>query len=125
LHQSTHSQPLTASQSGPAKGTVSTTSETPVEVTLSVNAISESILARSCKYDANWQVMVDGKPSHLERINLIFQGVMVPVGQHTITFSYNPPLTALRFAVSTRLLLILLIALGALFHFRSLQKHTG
>jgi hypothetical protein len=124
LHQSTHSQPLTASQSGPAKGTVSTTSETPVEVTLSVNTTSETLLARSCKYDANWQVMVDEKPRQLERINLIFQGVMVPIGQHTITFSYDPPLTALRFAISTRLMLIFLIVFGILLHYLEHRKNA-
>ena len=124
VHQSIHSQPLTANQHGVDKGSVATISETPVKVTLAVNTPSGGILARSCKYDANWQVMVDEQPRQLERINYMFQGVMVPVGQHTITFNYRPPLTALQLAVSTRLLLILLIIFGALFHARSLRKQT-
>jgi hypothetical protein len=53
----------------------------------------QAVLLRSTKYNPDWHVTLDGKPSEhgLLRANGFFQGVIVPAGRHTITFDYRPP----------------------------------
>lgn len=36
-----------------------------------------------------WAATVDGKPSHIELWNDVFQAVRAPAGEHRITFTYH------------------------------------
>lgn len=123
-HSSSNSHPFITSQTGTSRGAVIISSENPVEVSLSVDAPSAGMLTRSCKYDPNWQVMVDGQRSSLERINFMFQGVKIPAGHHTVMFNYAPPMNTFWFSASTRLLLLLLLGLNAALALFSHDKHA-
>jgi hypothetical protein len=59
-----------------------------------------------------WSVEVDGKPAPLLRANVLFQGVALPGGRHSVTFSYSPPLLAA--GASASLVAVLLGALAAI-----------
>lgn len=96
-----------------AKAVILSAGNTVVEVeTLSDSA---AVLVLSDTWHPAWRVTVDGVPSHVGRVNEAFRGVVVPAGQHRVSFSYDPP--ALRYgiyatvAASLFLLLLLLFSL--------------
>lgn len=39
----------------------------------------------------HWRATVDGQPAPIYRVNYVLQGVVVPPGEHTIRFVYDPP----------------------------------
>lgn len=43
-------------------------------------------------FDPGWKAAVDGKETRIFRTNYLFQGVLVPGGDHIITLRYNYPL---------------------------------
>jgi hypothetical protein len=79
---------------------------------VAVDAAMETILVRSVKYNPDWRVTIDGIPCALWRANGFFQGVVVPPGQHTVTFAYQPSLAPLFIYVAGRVAL----AIGVLVH---------
>jgi hypothetical protein len=79
-----------ASAAGTAPGTVEISSYAPKRVELKANATAPSVLLLNDKYDAGWNVSVDGKPAVLLRCNFQMRGVQLPAGQHTVVFSYQP-----------------------------------
>ena len=42
------------------------------------------------RFDAGWQVTVDGQPAPLLSVNYLVRGVVVPEGHHAITMHYRP-----------------------------------
>jgi hypothetical protein len=82
----------------------------PAEATVRVTMDQAGLLVRSVKFDPDWKVTVDDKPAIIYRANYLFQGVIIPPGQHTVTFVYAPPLTAMAIALAGRGLLLLMIA---------------
>lgn len=59
-------------------------------VDLSVDASSNSLLVLSDTYYAGWKATVDGIATNIYRANYVFRGVMVPKGNHTVVFTYEP-----------------------------------
>jgi uncharacterized membrane protein YfhO len=60
-----------------------------------------------------WRAYIDGTATPIYRTNYLFRGIVVPPGQHTISFLYRPvsaavgmALTALTFLVVMGLLII-------------------
>jgi polysaccharide biosynthesis/export protein len=72
-------------------GTVEFKSYSPKDIVLDANAAAPSVLLLNDKYDPNWRVTVDGKPSELLRCNFIMRGVYVPAGSHTVEFQFSLP----------------------------------
>jgi len=70
-------------------GTVEFTDYHPTHITFDVNATTPSVLLLNDKYDAAWQVRVDGQPATLLRCNYIMRGVQVAPGRHKVEFSYE------------------------------------
>jgi hypothetical protein len=71
-------------------GTVDFLSYAPKRIELKATATAESILLLNDKFDPGWKVSVDGHPADLLRCNYLMRGVRVPVGTHTVTFSFSP-----------------------------------
>lgn len=96
-------------------GTVEFKDYAPKDIHLHVNANAASVLLLNDKYDPNWKVYVDDKPSALLRCNFIMQGVQVPQGDHVIEFRLEVSRTPLYISLSAigiGLLLIGFLTLG-------------
>jgi len=61
-----------------------------------------------------WAATLDGVPVSIVRTNVLFMGVLLPPGQHTLVLEYRPPALALGAAMSVAGLvaLVLLIAIS-------------
>ena len=81
------------SSTNTALGTVEFASYTPKRIELKANAPAPSILLLNDKHDADWKVSVDGQPAKLLRCNFLMRGVQLPVGNHTVVFTYRPQST--------------------------------
>lgn len=82
----------------------------PAEATVQVVTEQAGLMIRAVKFDPDWKVTVDDKPAVLHRVNYLFQGVIVPQGQHTVNFAYTPSLSASYLSLATRGILLLMLA---------------
>ena len=78
-----------ASDSNP--GTVEFKSYAPKDIVLAAQASAPSVLLLNDKFDPNWHVRVDGKPTELFRANFIMRGVFLTPGEHTVEFEFSLP----------------------------------
>jgi hypothetical protein len=60
------------------------------EVRVLVDAASPAVLVLTDSYLEGWEVEVDGSPAELLRANVMFRGVVVPQGRHTVRFRFQP-----------------------------------
>ena len=59
-------------------------------VTVTVDAAQPGLLVLHDMYYPGWVARVDGTPTPIVRANLLFRGVEVPAGHHTVEFSFQP-----------------------------------
>ena len=57
-----------------------------------------------------WQATVDGAETPIYRVNGCFRGVSVPLGRHTVSFTYRPRLVYWTGAVSLIVTALLILA---------------
>jgi hypothetical protein len=93
-------------------GTVEYTSYDPNHIILKANATTSSVLLLNDRYEPNWKVTVDGKPTTLLHCNYIMRGVQLAPGSHTIDYRFAPPVKL--FYVSLSGLILGLSLLGVL-----------
>lgn len=72
-------------------GTVDFKSYAPKDIVLTAQAKVPSVLLLNDKFDPDWKVRVDGKPSHIFRANFIMRGVFLTPGSHTVEFQFSLP----------------------------------
>lgn len=48
------------------------------------------LLVLGDQYQSGWQVQVDGQPAEVVAVNLVWRGVRLTPGEHTVVFSYVP-----------------------------------
>jgi hypothetical protein len=89
------SVPARASGTNDNPGTAEYVSYEPKHIVLKTRAPEATVLLLNDKYDADWHVLVDGKPSDLLRCNFIMRGVYLPQGEHAVDFQYRPQYKAL------------------------------
>src|SRR5262249_57308982 len=77
--------------SNAATGTVEFVSYAPKQLELKTSATEPTVLLLNDKFDPSWKVWVDGKPETVLRCNFIMRGVMLPPGNHTVSFRFKPP----------------------------------
>lgn len=63
----------------------------PKDIVLDAQATAPSVMLLTDKYDPNWRVYVDGKPTELFRANFIMRGVFLTPGEHTVEFKFRLP----------------------------------
>lgn len=84
-------------------------------------AISDQLAVFSeIYYENGWNAYIDGEPAGHFRVNYVLRGMIVPAGQHTVEFRFEPKIYARGEAVSlaSSILLILLIIGAAILEFR-------
>jgi len=88
------SEPLPeAAGTNQSPGQVQFKSYAPKRIVLEATTTAPSVLLLTDRYNSNWQVLVDGKPSQLLRANFIMRGVFLPTaGTHMIEFQYVKPI---------------------------------
>ncbi len=59
-------------------------------ITLASNTSEQRFLVLSEMYFPGWHALIDGVETPIYHTNYLFRGVVVPPGQHTITFVYRP-----------------------------------
>jgi len=63
---------------------------TPQHVRLDVRASGQALLVLADAYYPGWVAYVDDRPVRLYRVNRMMRGVVIPRGQHVVTFEYRP-----------------------------------
>ena len=76
-------------------------------------------------YPKGWNVYVDGQPSELFRADYILRAMIVPAGEHVITFEYKPQsyfMGAKISAISSSILLLALLGCIVFYIIRYYKK---
>jgi hypothetical protein len=96
--------------------TISLTDYKPNHLTYKSQTNSEQLAVFSeIYYDKGWNAYIDGKPAPYFRANYVLRAMIVPAGNHTIEFKFEPKVyaTGEKIAYASSILLVLL-ALGTL-----------
>ncbi len=83
----------------------------PEQVIVQTSSDQPSLLLLTDAYYPGWQVAVDGRPAELIQADGLFRGVLLPSGEHEVTFSFAPRTFQLGFMM-TAAGLILFVLLG-------------
>ena len=80
-----------------------------------VNTPSAGLLVLSeIYYPAGWEAILDGEPAEIHKTNYVLRSIVVPAGQHDVTFEFKPNSFVVGHTVSRiSSFLILVILLGA------------
>ena len=61
------------------------------EMEIKATATGNNLLFLSdAYYPKGWKAYIDGKETEILRLDYMFRGVVVPVGQHTVTMKFEP-----------------------------------
>ena len=85
---------------------LTTFENTKVEGTITCNRAG--VLYTSIPQDGNWTATVDGKPAQIALIGNVMVGLLLPEGEHTITFTYHNAAFSLGWKISLACVLIFL-----------------
>jgi hypothetical protein len=89
-----------------------TVTYTPNTVTVAAAPSAPAILVLADAWYEGWDVMVNGEPAPILRVNYALRGVWLPPGSHTIEFVYRPRPFLIGGLISMATLLILMIIGG-------------
>ena len=95
-------------------GTVEFTSYAPKRIVFKTDVKERAILLLNDRFDANWNVSVDGQSAPLLRCNFLMRGVELAPGQHTVEFNFRPALDWLYVSMAGLSVAALLIGIVAL-----------
>ncbi len=71
-------------------GSVTVASYSPGHIVLDVDAARPSLLVVAESYYPGWRATIDGLPATILRANYLSQGLVMPMGRHTVELSYEP-----------------------------------
>ena len=92
---------------------VTVTAWSPNRLALACASATPRFLVLSEMYFPGWTAAVDGAATPIYRTNYLFRGVVVPAGQHTVTFDYRPGSVLVGAAMSGAALIVALAILVA------------
>ena len=64
--------------------------DAPSEVVVEASMPKAGVLVLRDTFDPSWQAEVDGRPADVVPANLLYRGVALPEGRHTVRFTYRP-----------------------------------
>jgi hypothetical protein len=95
----------------PARGTIESVEERANGARVTLSAEGNTLLVAAVTAHKYWSATVDGAPAPIRRVNLAYQGIVVPAGAHVVEWRYRNPLVAAGFAVSAIALLGAVLAM--------------
>lgn len=99
------------SLSKPQGGTAEILSYLPNSVQIRTHTSTDSLLFLSDTYYPGWSAFVDGKETKIIKANYAFRAVVVPSGNHTVIFRYEPKLFSTGKIISILSLFVLTLLL--------------
>jgi hypothetical protein len=106
LVESPQAPQLPPATSAPAPADAAITDYRANQITLTTSTAEPRFLVLSEMYFPGWHALVDGAETPIYRTNYLFRGVVVPAGQHTVTFFYRPVSAMIGIVISAGALLI-------------------
>jgi hypothetical protein len=64
-------------------------------------------------YDKGWKAFIDNKETPIAKVNYVLRGLMVPAGEHSIVFKFEPRSHAIGWTITNICSLLMLVLLGA------------
>jgi len=104
--------PLLNKSLPPIDADVQIKSLSPSKIEVSARFSEPGFLVLSNSYYPGWKVYVDGRQEKLWLVDYLLQGVVLPSGDHHVTFLYDPLSFKIGATISAFSLLIVFIALG-------------
>lgn len=92
-----------------ATGRADVTKHEPNRLDIHTASSGPGILVVSENYFPGWRVYVDGQPAQLLRVNYNLRGVLLPQGEHAVSFVYRPWSVLIGVIVSLLTLAVLLL----------------
>ncbi len=89
------------------------------EITFTASTPQDAFLVVSeIYYPAGWTATIDGKETEIFKTNHILRGILVPAGQHTIAFTFDPRTYSMSYRISNIAwgVAVLLVLIGILQH---------
>lgn len=80
-------------------------------ITGSISLNKEKLLVLSIPYQKGWTAYVDGKKTDIQKANLMYMGISLKPGEHTIRLQFERPGIKASFALSALGIVIFIIAL--------------
>lgn len=59
-------------------------------VNVQINSPRKGFLVLTDADFPGWKAFIDGKEEKIQKANLVFKGVLVPAGEHLVSFVYDP-----------------------------------
>jgi len=91
-------------------GTCSIITDRLNDVEIEVNTPRPGMLVLNDSWDAGWKARIDGIEQPVLQANYAFRGVVVPAGNHRVTFLYRPRLLLIGIYISVATMLLLATA---------------
>lgn len=75
---------------GAGAGTAEIVSDSPQHMVITTTSDAPALLVQTDSYYPGWEATIDGEPAALLRADLLFRGIPVPAGEHTVELRYRP-----------------------------------
>jgi len=75
---------------GPCRGAAAITTETPTRIVISAQMETAGLIVLADLWDAGWKAYLNGSETPILRTNNAVRGVVVPPGNSTLEFRYQP-----------------------------------
>jgi hypothetical protein len=105
-------EPLVLDRTPLVGGALLESSDDPDRVVVRTSANRPAMLVLTEAYAEGWQARVDSTPVPIRPANYAFRGVVVPAGNHRVTFEFKPPAVYAGAKVSLAALIAVLAWLG-------------
>ena len=78
-------------------------------------------------YEYGWQAYIDGEQAYHSRVNYVLRGMVIPSGNHTIEFKFEPQVvkTGSSIALGSTVLLVILLAGGIFYKVSTRESKTA
>ncbi|MCM2317399.1 MAG: YfhO family protein [Thermoanaerobaculia bacterium] len=96
----------------PSTGRLESVDESANGARVRVRAAGDVLLVASVTAHKYWRATIDGTPAAIRHVNVAYQGVVVPAGEHVVEFRYRNPLVAVGLGVTVLASLLALFVLA-------------